>query len=569
MSAETTEPTSQVAYKVPRHLAPIELRLDGNEGQVVSQSLVDTLGEMDANELRIYPSTRELETYIASLYDVDPNQVLVTAGADDGLLRMCRAYLSPTKNLVLPEPTFEMINRFAQWCFAGVRSVAWTSSEYPLEEVIRAADDTTSLIAVVSPNNPTGGIITSESLVRLAQSVPRQMLMVDCAYAEFADDDITQTALTLPNAVVFRTLSKALGLAGLRVGFAMGPAAVIDKLRAVGMPYPVSAPSLQLAQAGLAKRDESKAYVERVKFERTVLTTYLQSQGIGVLPSQGNFILARTPDALWWRDALAGFGIGVRVWPNHPLLADAVRITCPGVEGDFDRLKTAIETILKPQAILFDIDGVLADVSKSYRAVILATAAEFGVNITTEDIENYKLGGQANNDWLVTQGLLQQNGVTVEFERVKETFEALYWGSGSDDGLCLRESFIGSTKRLSALSNRLPIAAVTGRPQKDAFMFLERFEILPLFSAVITMEDGPAKPNPAPVKAALNRLGVARAWMLGDTRDDIDAARGALVLPLGVVTPTDTQPETTRDTLLRAGAARVLNQWNDVESYLS
>ena len=87
---------------------------------MVSQSLVDTLGEMDANELRIYPSTRELETYIASLYDVDRTKCC------DGwrrrwLIEDVQSYLSPTKNLVLPEPTFEMINRFAQWCFAGVR----------------------------------------------------------------------------------------------------------------------------------------------------------------------------------------------------------------------------------------------------------------------------------------------------------------------------------------------------------------------------------------------------------------------------------------------------------------
>ena len=99
-------------------------------------------------------------------------------------------------------------------------------------------------------------------------------------------------------------------------------------------------------------------------------------------------------------------------------------------------------------------------------------------------------------------------------------------------------------------------------------MFLKRFNLLESFSAVITMEDAPAKPHPAPVKEALKGLDVERAWMLGDTRDDIDAARGARVLPIGVLTPTQENTSQNREALLKAGAARVFNQWTEVESYL-
>ena len=111
--------------------------------------------------------------------------------------------------------------------------------------MLDACDAETSVIAVVSPNNPTGGVISSQDLRRLSEGAPQAILMVDLAYVEFANKDLTPVALELPNAVVFRTFSKARGLAGLRVGYALGPARWLNVLRSVGLPYPVSAPALR------------------------------------------------------------------------------------------------------------------------------------------------------------------------------------------------------------------------------------------------------------------------------------------------------------------------------------
>src|SRR6185369_2157708 len=97
------------------------------------------------------------------------------------------------------------------------------------------------------------------------------------------------------------------------------------------------------------------AHVAAVRGERDVLRATLQQLGALALPSQGNFVLARTPRALWLRDGLAGLGIAVRVFPE-PDLADAVRITCPGDAVDFARLRAALAAVLRPQALLFDLD---------------------------------------------------------------------------------------------------------------------------------------------------------------------------------------------------------------------
>ena len=145
------------AYRVPRHPASMTIRLDGNEGGAPSANVLKVLKELTAEDLRAYPDTRLLEAAIARFHNVAPNQVLVTAGGDEGLLRMCRAFLSPAKNFVLPEPTFGMLNKFANWCNSPVKSVDWQTGNYPLNAVLAQVDDDTGIIAVVSPNNPTGG----------------------------------------------------------------------------------------------------------------------------------------------------------------------------------------------------------------------------------------------------------------------------------------------------------------------------------------------------------------------------------------------------------------------------
>ncbi len=120
---------------------------------------------------------------------------------------------------------------------------------------------------------------------------------------------------------------------------------------------------------------------------------------------------------------------------------------------------------------------------------------------------------------------------------------------------------------LERLSRRLPLAVVTGRPREEARWFLEREGIAGLFHATVCMEDAARKPDPAPVRLALARLGVRAAWMVGNTPDDIRAALGASVVPLGIVAPGDDLVATSA-ALTEAGAACVLNNVTDLEELL-
>ncbi len=559
--------TRITAYKVPRPPTPVDLHLDGNEGLAPPQAVLQSLATRDAELLRRYPEAHSLQEQLAERLEVPPGHLLVTAGADDAIDRLCRAVLTTGRNMVVPEPTFSMIERFVHLAGGDFVSVPWPGPTYPTDDVLARVNEHTAAIAVVSPNNPTGAVATAADVRRLAEAAPQALILVDHAYVEFGAEDLTPLALSLPNVVVLRTLSKAWGLAGLRVGFAVASPELIGWMQTAGHPFSVSGPSLVLARHWLNEGDSAmEAFVAEVRRERPLLEKLLGQLGGRVAPSEGNFAFARVDSPLWIRDGLAGLGIGVRAFPGDPLLDDAVRITCPGTSDDFDRLGHALQTTLAPEAILFDMDGVLADVSRSYRQAILDTVAHYGCEITSADVAAETALGDANNDWVLSQRLLAKRGVQITLEAVTETFEGLYQGTPERPGLRETETLLVGRSLLDALGRHHRLGVVTGRPRADAQRFLDKHDIADCFDTVICMGDAPAKPDPAPVQLALERLGVARAWMLGDTPDDIRAARAARVLPLGAAFQRDDPPDA--EPLFQAGAARVLADPNDLKELI-
>jgi histidinol-phosphate aminotransferase len=563
---DRTQPLPVVAlraekpYSPTRSLCPCDLRLDGNEGRTPDLDVAGLLAISGPDLLRRYPDRGALEARLALRHNLPPEGVLVTAGGDEAIDRICRAYLGPRRNLVATAPTFEMIPRYARLTGAAVHQVPWPAGAFPVEEVLARVNRETGVIAVVSPNNPTGAVATAGDLRRLAAAASGSVLMVDLAYGEFADEDLTPAALDLPGAVVVRSLSKAWGLAGLRVGYAAGKPDLLAPMRAAGGPYAVSGLSLAVAAAALDREGEMAAFTGRVRNERNQLTGLLNSLGAEALPSQGNFVLARFADPVWVRDGLAGLGIAARLFQEAPG-PGPLRLTCPGHTADYDRLDSGLRTVLDPQALLFDMDGVLADVSGSYRQAIVATASDLGAPVSPADVAAAKRRPGSNNDWVLTRRLLQERGIEVPLEEVIASFQARY------DQLAAGESLIPDADLLRRLARRLPLGIVTGRPRSEAAAFLERTGIAGLFSCLVCLEDGPDKPDPAVVRLALQQLGASRAWLVGDTVNDLQAARSAGVLPLGVVPPGEDDPDYPAF-LQRAGAGRVLRDLNQLEELL-
>jgi histidinol-phosphate aminotransferase len=546
---------------VPRHGAPTDLILDGSASCPPPPALLGCLSTLKINDLASYPSTQKLTQALAAHWSWPVSGVLVTAGVDDAIDRLSRAILSDGREFLLPSPTFEMLTHYATMAGGQPKRIVWPVAEsYPTQAVLEAITPETRMIVAISPNNPTGACIRKEDIGLLAEAAPHAILLLDLAYVEYAAEDPSLYALQWPNVVVTHTFSKAWGLPSLRVGYALGHPDVIEWMRVAGEPYAVATPSLHLAHAMFCDYKAHLAeHTAQVRREREALHALFTSYGMLCSPSEANFVFVRVGDAPWLRDALAGLGIAIRIFPESLELSAWTRITCPGDPTAFSRLTAALHTALSPQAILFDMDGVLVDVSGSYRRAILETAASFGAKITQEDIHAIKAEGDANNDWIVTKRLLSRAGIEADLAEVTARFEALYQGEGEKRGLREEESLRVDRAWLMKLKARYPLGIVTGRPRSDALYLLEREGLSDLFSALVCMEDAPRKPDPRPVALCLERLGVERAWLLGDTPDDIHAARRAGVLPIGIIAPLEETAHATA-TLTGAGAARVFTE---------
>lgn len=554
-------------YSVGRPPFATDLVLDFNESLEPLPLEGDHPEIPNANR---YPWTNRLRALLAERLGITADRVIVTCGADDALERAVRSVCCPGRRAVMMRPTYGMPRRYAILSGVEIDTVDWWGGAFPVDKVLSTCRDDACLLFLVSPNNPTGSVITRAELDEVIERLPRTLIVLDQAYREFTepDLDLTETALNHPNVVLVRTFSKAWGGAGLRAGYAVGDARVMDWMWRVGQPFPVSRPALSILEQALAAGAEpERRRIELIRSQRDRLARLLADLGAEPLPSQASFIAARFADSPWVRTAMAALGIAIRGFPGRSELDAWLRTTLPGDEAHFERLCHGFRTVLRPEALLLDLDGVIADESVSYRQAVVATAATFGCELDIAEVNAAKAAGNANNDWELTRRMLAERGIDADIDEVTARFEEIYQGTDGTPGLRRHERLLVDPALLEALRRRVPLAVVTGRPRDDAGRFLADHEIAGLFDAVVVLDDAPPKPDSAPVRLALDRLGVDHAWMVGDTPDDILAARGAAVLPLGIVAPGD-DTAVAGAALARAGAARILGSLDQLMEVL-
>lgn len=334
-------------YTPPPRDPRITLTLDNNEGAPVDASLLEAIRGIGPEALTRYPDASGLERSIAERFGIEAARVIVTNGGDDAIDRICRAMLAPGDTMLTHTPGFVMIPRYAQLAGARVNTVDWLEGDFPMRSMLDAIDAGTRLIALISPSNPTGAVIDADAIVAIASRADAvgAVVLLDQAYIEFADEDPIERVLELPNVVIVRTFSKAMGLAGQRVGYAIGPAPIIDWLRTVGGPYPVSVLSILLAQAAFDQSAKRESIVARTVANRAQLTQRLASLGITSLPSQANFVLARFDDAGATHAALLEQGVSVRRFSQGGDIESYLRITVPADPAQQNQLLEALNAI--------------------------------------------------------------------------------------------------------------------------------------------------------------------------------------------------------------------------------
>lgn len=273
-----------------------------------------------------YPSAyaSELKDALAAYAGVDAECIATGCGSDDILDSAIRAFAEPGDRIAFCAPTFAMIPIFAR--LNGVDPVAVPMTAAWDIDPDGLVDTGARVIYVCSPNNPTGTTASRGAIERLLARA-RGVVILDEAYAEFAGSSALDLAVS-DRVLVVRTMSKAFGLAGLRVGYAIGAPALVAEVEKSRGPYKVSTVAERAAVASL--RHDQGWVCERVADARASLERLaesLRALGLAPLPSRANFVLVPVPNA----PAIAGYmrehGVAVRAFRGLPLVGDALRIT--------------------------------------------------------------------------------------------------------------------------------------------------------------------------------------------------------------------------------------------------
>ena len=304
-----------------------------------------------ATEVNRYPdaSTFALRGDLAAHHGVHMDELAVGNGSNELIDLLCRTFASADDHAVFGDPSF-----VCYWLGCTAANVPFTKVPlrdhvaWDVDALLGAVTPKTKLLFVAHPNNPTGAHLPREDLRRLLRGLPaRVVAIVDEAYVEFADAPDYESALSMRDLrerlVVLRTFSKAYGMAGLRVGYAIAPKQLVSYLNRVRAPFNVNLVAQAAARAALADRAHLEQYVAMNRAEREKVTRGLEELGLRVAPSQANFVLADfgMPGREVY-DRLLRMGVIIR--PMPPPIDTSLRITI-GLPNENDRLLAAVREL--------------------------------------------------------------------------------------------------------------------------------------------------------------------------------------------------------------------------------
>jgi histidinol-phosphate aminotransferase len=349
------------------------VRLDANENPYPPLG-ADALSA----DLNRYPEPQpgHLVAAMAALYGVGSNELLVTRGADDAIDVLARTFCRPAIDAVaICPPTFAAYAHFA--LLQGARVIeAPLGEEFELDADALLArlgtDSSLKLAFLCSPNNPTGNLIPRGEILRIADALPETILVLDEAYVEFADvESLAGEAVRRANLVVLRTLSKAFGLAGARVGALIGNRELIALAARAMAPYPLPSLSIAAATAALspARRPLHAERITRIKADRERLAPLLAAApGVEKVRSGGaNFLFLEVAEPAALADRLRQAGVRVRFRPN----------AAPG------GVRVSIGTDAENAALLAAL-GVAAETPQRRRAELVRETKETSIAVAVD-----------------------------------------------------------------------------------------------------------------------------------------------------------------------------------------
>ena len=340
------------AYSAPLEGRRGMLRLDFNENTLgPSPKVVEAIRAIPADQYAVYPEYDGLrEAVVANLaLPLSPAQIGLFNGVDAAIHALFHAYGDRGDTLLTTSPTFGYYAPCAQMQGMAIAAIPYRLPEFtfPLAEIRAALSGRPRLLLICNPNNPTGTRLAPETILELAAAAPETLVVIDELYEAFTGDSVLPLAdfTATPNLVVLRSLAKTAGLAGLRMGFAIGAAEVIDRIGRVTGPYDINSFAVAAAHAALADQAYTDAYVAEVLRARDWLVGKLRAAGVRHHAAGGNYLLL-WPDrpAAAVERALRAAGILVRSMAGKPLIDGSLRVSL-GTCAQMERFWAAYQAI--------------------------------------------------------------------------------------------------------------------------------------------------------------------------------------------------------------------------------
>ncbi|OLE70744.1 MAG: histidinol-phosphate aminotransferase [Cyanobacteria bacterium 13_1_40CM_2_61_4] len=337
------------------YVAPLEgrrslLRLDFNESTVgPSPAVVEAIRGLLPDAYGTYPEYAGLNDAYAATLGVPASHVEAFNGVDAAIRAIFDAYGERGGTFLTTVPTFGYYAPCAQQQGMVIDEILYPKDlSFPLEAVTRRLEARPRLCFICNPNNPTGTLLAPHAITALARSSPVTLVVVDELYVAFTGQSILPAALELPNVLALQSLSKAAGIAALRLGFAVGHPTIVERLRRVTGPYDINMFAVVAGKAALADPDHMRQYVVEVLAARAWTIDELRGLGVRYAGDGGNYVLVWPPgDCEDVVGALRDEGILVRSMAGKPVIDGSFRLTI-GTRQDMRRFMTAFASAINP-----------------------------------------------------------------------------------------------------------------------------------------------------------------------------------------------------------------------------
>lgn len=324
------------------------LLLDFNErtlpvSDTVKQALIDYIQD---DRLQVYPSYENITEKIASYCNVDPSQVMITNGSDQGIDLITRSACSEGDEAIIPGPSFAMYTQCAKIENLNILEPLYSKEKgFPVQEVLQSVSDKTRLIVIANPNNPSGTDVSRRDILAIARAAPKAAILVDECYFEYTRFTLARKVNEHPNLLITRTFSKTWGLPSIRLGYIISHKNNIEDLLKVRGPYDVNQFAAVAINAALDDPFYPLRYVREVMdSSKPLLEAYLKKKSIDYWPGTANFLWTFPPNPESVEQFLRKQGILVRPKKDHSGRL-GLRITI-GDKPQTERLILTLEQVL-------------------------------------------------------------------------------------------------------------------------------------------------------------------------------------------------------------------------------